>query len=384
MAREQWSMEDADRSEAPVAAPIVAQVADEATSPPPVTPLANAVTSEADALRDDPESGQALAQNMLDAGYQPVILFGNAASGKTSLILSLLAAIRTDVSLDTGLFLGEPILDTTRPYGAFLANEASRFFGLKTQQFIEGTAASRTIIDLPFFIPLLFRPAGKPEARIALMESNGEWYRADRKENKFFPPLRQQIEDFVRSYPKGIIFIHLLPYTQRHLYRSDTPGGSEAAELEEASLAVSGALQAYQSVRSDKSNDRHLLLVTKWDAHRPPDLDPLDAINDDPEDVARVIAQRYSQAWSTFVGLNLRSDQMARNGYCAGQISGSNIIKAGPADERGEQMRRYPKGLWRWLYRNTLELADTTPVDPFPSVLPGRFGWISRLLHRLF
>lgn len=348
-------------------------------TPVPVPPS----VSEADALRDDPESGQVLAQHMMEAGYQPVILFGNAASGKTSLILLLLATIRTDATLDAGLFLGEPILDTSKRYGAYLAEQASPFFGLKTQQFIEGTAAPRTVIDLPFIIPLIFRPSGKPEARVALMESNGEWYRADRQANKFFPPLRRQVEDFLRHYAGGILFIHLLPYTQRQQYAADV-GGNDAAELEEASLAVSGALQAYEAVRIDKSADRHLLLVTKWDAHRPVGVDPVDALLDHPDDVAQVIASRYAQAWSAFKGLALRPDQMGLNGYCAGQISGGNVIRAGAGDDRGEAIRRYPKGLWRWIYRHTLELAAVAPVDPFPTPKPGAFAWVGRLLHKLF
>lgn len=377
MAREQWTL-DADGAAPEPVAPTA--IADE----PRPTAAPAAPVSEADALRDDPESGQLLAAHMAEAGYQPVILFGNAASGKTSLILSLLAAIRTNAGLDAGLFLGDPIMDTSRTYGAYLAEQASQFFGLKTQQFIEGTAAARTNIDLPFFVPLIFRPSGRPEARLALMESNGEWYRADRQASKFFPPLRQQVEDFLRHYPRGILFIHLLPYTQRHLYTKDTNTGGEGAELEEASLAVSGALQAYESVRVDKSNDRHLMLVTKWDAHRPTDLDPVDALRDDPADVAAFINERYSQAWGSFKGLNLRPDQMARNGYCAGQISANNVIRAGPNDDRGEAIRRYPIGLWRWLYRNTLTLADAIPVDPFPTPRRSPFGWFGRLLHRVF
>ena len=383
MAREQWTL--GSSGTAPTGLMPESPPIDMAKAPaePRAATVAPPPASEADALRDDPESGQLLAVHMADAGYQPVILFGNAASGKTSLILSLLAAIRTNASLDAGLFLGDPIIDRSKLYGAYLAEQAAQFFGLKTQQFIEGTAAARTNIDLPFFIPLIFRPSGKHEARLALMESNGEWYRADRQANKFFPPLRQQIEDFLRHYPGGILFIHLLPYTQRHQYTAEV-GGSDAAELEEASLAVSGALQAYEAVRVDKSNDRHLLLVTKWDAHRPADLDPVDALYDDPADVAAFIAARYAQAWASFKGLNLRPDQMATNGYCSGQISANNVIKAGPNDDRGDAIRRYPVGLWRWLYRSTLELAGVGPIDPFPSVRRSPFGWMGRLLHRLF
>lgn len=347
-------------------------------------PAPTASASEADALRDEPESGRLLAEHMAEARYQPVILFGSAASGKTSLILSLLAAIRTEARLNAGLFLGDPILDTSKRYGAYLTEQASQFFGLKTQQFIEGAAAPRTNIELPFFIPLIFRPRDKPEARIAFMESNGEWYRADRQSNRFFPPLRKQTEEFLQHYAGGIIFIHLLPYTQQHLYTNNQNAGNDANELQEASLAVSGALQAYEAIRVDKGSDQHLLLVTKWDAHRADGLDSIDALHDDPEDVLAFVGARYSQALASFRGLGLRSDQMDLNGYCAGQISANNIIRAGLDSERGQAIRRYPVGLWQWLYRHTMLKTDQSPVNPFPEQRSGIGGWVSRILGRVF
>lgn len=341
------------------------------------------VASEADALRDEPESGRVLAEHMSEAGYQPIILFGNAASGKTTLILSLLATIRTEAQLEAALFLGDPILDTSKKYGSFLWEQASLFFGLKTQQFLEGTASPRTNIELPFFIPLIFRPSGKPEVRLAFMESNGEWYRTDRKQNRFFPPLRQQIEEFLRNYAGGILFIHLLPYTQRVLYSSGEGASNDAADITEASLAVSGALQAYDAVRPDKRLDSHLMLVTKWDAHSSEGLDSVEALHDDPEEVAAFVSQRYSQAFISFRGLGLEASNVALNGYCAGQISGNNVIRAGHDSEMREAILRYPIGLWRWIYRKTLETNGGVGVDPFPVKRSSPFSWVGKLLNRI-
>ena len=96
---------------------------------------------EAKVLPDESESGRVLAENMVESGYQPIILFGNAYSGKTALILSLLSTIRTETKLESALVLGQPIMDTSKTYGSFLWGEAQKFFGLKTQQFIKGTGA---------------------------------------------------------------------------------------------------------------------------------------------------------------------------------------------------------------------------------------------------
>ena len=351
-----------------------------------VPPLVGKVaTSEADALRDDPESGRMLAEHMVDAGYQPVILFGNAASGKTSLILSLLSTVKMDARLNAGLSLGSPILDTTKKHGAYLWEQASQFYGLKTQQFIEGTASPRTNIDLPFFIPLVFRPTDKPEAKLAFMESNGEWYRPDRGTSRLFPALKKQIEEFLKHYSGGIVFIHLLPYTQRHQYTTGQ-GGSETDARSEASLAIAGALEEYNNVRPDKSADHHLILVTKWDAHRSgdPDGNPIDDLHDDPALVNEFVSRHYAQALTAFRALRLRPEQMQMNGYCSGQIAGNTIIALTPGDERGDAIRRFPIGLWRWLYRRTLEGNGLAGIDPFPTQRAGLFAWFGRWLNRVF
>ena len=150
------------------------------TPPPPprsiLTTTGGAALSsdEAEVISDDSESGRLLAEHMANAGYQPVVLFGNAASGKTSLLMSLLATIRTEAHLQSGLQLGEPIMDTSKIYGSYLWSEAQRFFGVRTQEFIEGRASASSKMELPFFIPLVFSPVGKLEIKIAFMESRSE------------------------------------------------------------------------------------------------------------------------------------------------------------------------------------------------------------------
>ena len=99
-------------------------------------------------------SGAQLASDMEDKRYQPVILFGNAFSGKTSLLLSLLAAVKTETHLETGLFMAEPLLARDTRYGRYQSEQSEAFFGRKTQEFIQGTASPKTAIDLPFFVPV--------------------------------------------------------------------------------------------------------------------------------------------------------------------------------------------------------------------------------------
>jgi hypothetical protein len=323
-----------------------------------------------------------IAAGLDAAGYHPVVLFGNANSGKTSLLLSLFALLRTEPHLETGLKLGDPILHVDSPYGRFLRDQAEGFYGKKTQDFIEGVASPKTAIETPFFIPVIFTPQGKPEVRLAFMESNGEWYRPDRQSDKLFPALRKQIEEFLSVYQGPVTFIHMLPYTQQVVYGSSSAQVTDAEEMKEAALAVAGALLAYQQVRPNKQEDRHLMLVSKWDAHDRQEPDRaavlMDA-GDEPEEFAN---DRYAQAMSVFKGMGLRPDQLQITSYCSGIIAGQMVTMPRKGDELRDAVLNYPTQLWRWLYRATLEQMGEHPVDPFPA--ESQPGWLTRLLNKLF
>ncbi len=334
---------------------------------------------------DVEQGGRNVAEDLFDKGYQPVILFGNAFSGKTSLLLSLFATIRTEAALDAGLTLAPPILNRNSRYGRYITAQAEAFWGQKTQDFIEGTASPKTLIDLPFFIPVTLSPRGKHEAHFAFMESNGEWYRADRESEKLFPAMRKQIEDFMAHYQGGITFIHLVPYTQKSVRSANYDGAGDSGEIREASLAIDGALQAYKRARPDKGNDKHLMLVTKWDAHLP-EIDRVEVLTDpDIEDVEEFVAYRYSQALASYKGLNLREDQVALNSYCAGIMTEQGVLSLKYGSEMRSAVIDYPTRLWRWLYKNAQENAGLPAVDPFPALAPQsaivRFvkSWLDRI-----
>jgi hypothetical protein len=327
-------------------------------------------------------SGVQLAMGLDVAGYHPVVLFGNANSGKTSLLLSLFALLGTEPELRTGLELGDPIVAADSLYGKYLREQSEAFFGKKTQDFIEGKASPKTAIELPFFIPVVFRPEGKPEIRFAFMESNGEWYRPDRSSEKLFPKLRHQIEDFLATYQGPVTFIHLLPYTQQAVYGSTGDQLTDDHEMKEASLAIAGALLAYQKARVNKQDDRHLILVTKWDAHERQELNRADVLHHTTGDALEFANARYSRAMAVFRGLGLQSYQQRLNAYCSGIMAGQNISMPKRGDELRDAVLNYPTQLWRWLYRSTLEQLGEQAVDPFPAVKKPH--WFAQLLDRLF
>lgn len=378
---------EADVALAPTALAAPDQSQDTIAEPPLNSPDRDSAYSRTNFTTEDvEEAGLQLALHVEAGGYHPVILFGNAASGKTSLLLSLFATIKTEPELHTGLFLGEPILDLDTEYGRYLHENSEQFFGQKTQDFIEGKAAPKTALQFPFFVPITFRPDNKPEMKFAFMESNGEWYRPDRSSGRLFPALRRQIEDFISNYQGGITFIHLIPYTQRAVYSAAAEKVSDAAEIQDASLAISGALQAYEKIRINKQNDRHLMLVTKWDAHSPPNVSKYEVLTETSDDVARFANESYAQALTTFRGIGLHAAQMFLNSYCAGLMNEMGVLVLKQSNELRSAVINYPVKLWEWLYRGALEASDQFVVDPFPAP-PPRSPWqefIDKWLNRFF
>jgi hypothetical protein len=330
--------------------------------------------------------GEELALHVEAAECHPVILFGSRFTGKTSLLLSLLAAIKTEPRLRTGLMLGAPLLDNNTEVGKRQYEAAEEIFGKKTQQFIEGVKPKATGVENPFFIPLDFLPYDKPEAKLALMESNGEWYVPDRSSAKLFRPLNKHIEDFIGYYQAPITFIHVLPFTQNaNTSLSPTEKVHDGAAIQDASLAISGALQAYERIRIDKGGDRHLLLVTKWDARERAGLNKEDSLSSTTEEVAEFVEENYAQAFAAFEGMRLREDQKFIAGYCSGLMNEVGVLVLKRSNDIRLDVLSYPINLWKWLYANAQAAVGLPEQDPFPSPKPlgpvEKFlNWLNKLL----
>ena len=330
--------------------------------------------------------GEKLALHAEAAECHPVILFGSRFTGKTTLLLSLLAAIKTEAPLRTGLMLGAPLLDINTEVGKRQYYAAEEIFGQKTQQFIEGVKPKATGVENPFFIPLDFLPHDKPEAKFAFMECNGEWFQPDRNSAKLFAPLNKHIEDFIGYYPGPITFIHILPFTQNaNASLSPTEKVKDGAEIQDASLAISGALQAYERIRIDKGGDRHLLLVTKWDVRERAGLSKEDSLTSTTEEVTEFCEENYAQAFAAFESIRLREDQKFIAGYCSGLMNEFGVLVLKRSNDIRLDVLSYQVNLWKWLYGNAMVAAGLAEQDPFPSPKPQGavekfFIWLNKLL----
>jgi hypothetical protein len=156
---------------------------------------------------------------------------------------------------------------------------------------------------------------------------------------------------------------------------------TDGRDLEEASIAIRGALDEYRNIRPDTQNDRHLLLVTKWDAHTIDHVSKVEIL-EHPEEAEQIARLRYEQAISAFQALPLRPDQKQFNAYCAGMIAGDKLSMP----KRGEPLRdailSYPKHLWDWLYRTSLIQLGEHATSPFPE--PPKPNIFIRFIDRFF
>ena len=325
--------------------------------------------------RDDatPNIGRELADGLMDNDFHPVILVGTANSGKTSLLLSLFALIRKEVGLQAALRLCEPIIPVSTDHGALLYDEAEHTFDVKTLAFLENEKIPATSVRLPFFIPVQLRPMEGPTAKFAFMESNGEWFAPNRERGKIlgtqriFAKVRGEIENLIANYSKPITFLYLLPYTQREVY-SEERDKNDAEEKKDACLAIEGFLRAYPRLRvENRQRDRHLMLLTKWDASDIEAIDTLDAVIEDRDEVTLYCERHYGDAISAFYDLSLSEGEGGLNAYCSGLIDRNGLRRTADNPELQEAINDYPTRLWKWLYGNALRAQGEQVSSPFPE-----------------
>lgn len=319
--------------------------------------------------------GRDLANAMQEEGYHPVVLFGTNNSGKTSILMSLFATLSVEPQLETGLSLCDPILGSRTNIAKHLHKEARHTFEIKTEAFLAGEKIPKTSTSLPFFIPVEFRPPdGRPPVKFAFLESNGEWYRPLISDGtslsdteQLYPDLRKEIEDFIASYQQGMTFIYTAPVTQGEVY-AQADKTFDTDEIRYASMAIRGVLKSYDSIRANgRGDDKHLMLVTKWDAMSAREADRAAGIEEDRDAVIEFCNRKYNQALSAFQGLNLRPEQKRINAYCAGMINKTGLISVSADEAVANIITSYPVRLWEFLYKNALETAGDTPVSPFKA-----------------
>jgi hypothetical protein len=303
------------------------------------------------------KSGQdklSLAEKLLTNGYHPVMLFGTRASGKSSLLASLLHYLESDSESPAIWVQGEWIVSTDTTYGQNAADATKNFLTHVLNNFHDGQAAPRTIDEFPFYIPIILRPNnGQPEVKFAFLESRGEFYSIDKNSKDLFKELRDEVSDVYKNFPKPISVLIIGPYVMGDAYAHEPPSELALKEMKDSDTALLGALKAYQRTRNYREFDKHLFLLTKWDAHTRSISD--NEFSNPPRGlVSNLISIKYPKTWTFFQ--TMQTEEANSMQYSAGIMSGTSRVNV--PSEFKSVMSKYPIKLWNWLYSNANDGSD--------------------------
>ncbi len=297
-----------------------------------------------------------LSANLERTGRHPVLIFGSAYAGKSSLLMSFIQALRSTRDLE--MSLGEPVLDRADPKSGEKHQQAKRLFEWATFGVAQGKPIGATTGD-PFFLPLDIKPrdSKQPPVKFAFLDGRGEQYGVnDDPEGDLFKALPPDIEDLLENFSYGITIIYIAPYSISDGHSRDTL---------DSDFGLLGAMSRYREHRRMRRNDFHLMLLTKWDQRAlPMDSEPLfDQVS--PLDVDRELRERYANAWGDFQGLALEGPARERRAFM--QYTSGYFVNGQPRTPPAkfvDSFARYPRTLLNWLYGNAtqfrLQLDDAT------------------------
>lgn len=339
-------------------------------SPPIVKPI---VTSNNQTTIEG--KGKLIALRMLEQGYHPVIFVGSSNTGKTAVLSSLIALLKTTPGV--GVDLGQPLIDVSDGYGEEVYRSAKTYFNHAIIAVTEGTAQGLTRVKLPFFIPLEVSPLNKPPQKFAFLEISGERYEPKEDSDDYFPVFDDEIQAVMRHYDKPITVIYTAPLTQNEVRALQQPNQAENdAQMRTAGLAIEGGITRYKQVRNDKSDDHHIFILTKWDALLNDEVQVTDAIGAISRrdgvmfNLAHEFAQKhYERSYAAFLTLPVRTEQKYLLPYSSGLMTGREIAKS----ERAQpHLNEYRKTLWNLLsaasQQSPSDVMFPKPVAPQISV----------------
>lgn len=318
--------------------------------------------------------GNELAVRFLEEGIHPVLLFGSAASGKTSLLMSLLNYPKLDPAAQASIEYDESIYtDENRDKLQQALDAGMQLFYRGTQQWIANLAPRATSDTQPFFLPVrLQKPTGQ-DVKFGFLEGRGEWYHPDETALRPYRKFKGLLKGFLQNFSRPITAIYIAPFESG----SKAPGGGSAGSLEHlriSDLGLVGAIEEYVTCRrSQFKNDFHVMLMTKWDV-KCGSVSSEDFKAPIAEDVVEELEAKFPLAWNRFNAMPM--DGSAENlkiaAYSAGLMDGGRLNQLATDDKYF--VNTYPRLLWDRLHGN----AGFGVL--YKDVQPKRISVLDRLL----
>lgn len=312
-------------------------------------------------------SGEGLGQSLAAKGFHPVLIFGTAATGKTTFLTSMLSFFTSTPDVGVTITLGDPVSDTD--VGRKAHESSEKLFHLQVNNYLNGLAPVQNQESFPFFVPVeLRRRRNRELTRIALMESSGELWSVAAKKN-YVQELREEIIDVYQNYPYPITVIMVVPYAMSEGYTGEDSSEEDKSTFQASDIALHQTLQVYQRYRPPHIRDSFYFVLTKWDLHTQV-LASDEFLNPDDEVVRELVRERFPRAFGHFE--NMADEDLAQcTPYSAGLIGGTRILEI-PKNLK-PALDEFPYRLWRWIYANATNGRDLYENDAPQGSRIGRF-----------
>ena len=297
-----------------------------------------------------------LCKELVSRGYHPVLPFGDTSSGKTSLLLSLLAGLHNEkvpFRLDE-----EPLLSPDTEYGKNIYKATKDFFDGELLKFINNKVPIKTSIEYPIYVPVIVtNPRTKQDIKLAFLESNGEWYRGIGwdSDKGTAASHKKEIYEVLTKFKSGITCIYVAPYMNNDfVYKEDSI-------LWNADNAIFAVLKDYAANREEnRDNDNHLFVLNKWDDFYSPykESERTKFIDPDWGNVEAWLELNYKHAWSIFFAMaRITKNKSTLMTYSAGRfVEKSDNIVAHLVDvnetEISPTYKKMRRLIWNWIVRS--------------------------------
>lgn len=313
-------------------------------------------------------------------GYHPVLLFGSAAAGKSTLLVSLLTFANHHKDSPSVCKFNDKFFEIENSSTEAIKKRASRLFFKDSWEFHVGTMPERTQAEAPIFIPVDLTPKQGDEVSIAFLESAGEHQKADAetgqtRDNAF----SHEIESIFRTFQDSLSIVLVAPYSigqSRHETAEDGLDLADHLEMADADQAIFLALSNYVRMRPKEfqKKDRFLFLLTKWDEHtRGPNSEEF--LHPSLELIDQQLARKFPMSWNFFKGIPGIQSRLSMH-YSAGVIV--NNIRITTPDEFENVFGLFPREIWRWIYENAATAQRQSASFTRRGGLLSRLFWGSR------
>lgn len=312
----------------------------------------------------------ALINRLQEKGIHPVLLFGTGHSGKTCMLLSLLAYACSNADANVSVRLGENVFPQSFPGSAERHDQAIYFYNRMLPDFMAGTAPQDTTANFHIFIPLdvTFNRGDRPPVtvKLAFLEGMGEWFERTEDGGRF-KTLRPEVRALLERFPAPLSAVFLGP--------SIITAQGEPAYLE-AHHSINNCLQEYlrRLDCTDGTNDALLMLATHWDRKFPPGASA-EHFASPSSDLMRGVFERWPLSWSQFANMRIPGSKSAMP-YSAGLIVDNSRIINTPSPAQKAVLDRFNRTIWNWLYNNA---TSVTPQEPPLYADVGRHPPMSKL-----